>query len=383
MSNIIYRPVNWLNGMNINQSHFVKEQMSNLSMQMSVTETFLSPYNYGIVTVGDNNDERIWIDINDNLGINVELINIRVLFPNGYLLQIEGRDEDFGVFYAKLPELQAGDDCAIVLSVHPEDRTSYGNPDPDEIPIRKPFVVPGVNVSVVNINEVNATLYGQKYVIIGKLYNEDGSWRLDSDYIPAVHRVVDSPNLVRVHHNFENYLSSIERSTIEIIQKVRQKKQNNELASILLDLSLKLNVILVEEITGYKAEGIYRTPIQMLSTFLRIARLLNNVLETWQSCGKDEMMTYLSDWCDISEGEFEKLIHGLIHLKYNHNDINKSIQKATHFADVISAMFTVLASLDYIGKKIETNLFVAEEKDEEKVDTGTTKKKRKFSLLGN
>ncbi len=382
MSNKIYRPVNWVNGMNINQSHFVKEQMSNLTTQMSALQTCLSPFNYGFIVEEGKGEKYIWIDINNNLGINVELANVKILFSNGYLLEFLNRDENFGVFYSVLPE-DKSQEYAIVLRVNVNDRVAFGNPDAEEEPIRKPYVIPKITLSLIGVNEVNSSFFDINSVVVGRLINNDETWVVDSDYIPPVHNIYNNSNLIRVHHNFENYLSSIERSTIEIIQKIRQKKQNNELASILMDISIKLNTLLVEEINEFKTLGIYRTPIEMLTPFFKMARLMNNVLDTWQSCGKDEMMTYLSDWCNISQGELEKVILSLIHHKYNHNDINSSVKEVTYFADVISAMFTVLASLDYIGKKIDTDLFVAEEQEENIPNSVTSKKKRKFSLLGS
>ncbi len=377
----VYRPVNWLDGMNINQTHFVMEQMSNLSLQMSVLQSCISPFNYGLIVNATKNSDCIWIDVNNNIGVNVELNHVKVLFPNGYLLEIQERDEKLGVYYAPIPNVE--EECVVVLSVATDKRVSFGDPDPEELPVRKPFIIPEVSVSVVSVDKMSYSFYGQHCIVLGRLLNDGGSWVVDSNYIPPVHNIASFPNLVRVYQNFENYLSSIERSTTEVIQKIRQKKQTNELASILLDVSLHLNMFLVNEITVYKTCSIYQTPIEMLQSFIKMARLINNVLDTWQGCGRDEMMTYLSDWCDISEGEFEKLIQGLIHHKYDHNDINKSVSQVIKFADVISAMYTVLASLDYIGKKIETNLFVAEEKEEQREVVGTVRKKRKFSLLGN
>ncbi len=384
MSNKIYRPVNWVNGMNINQAHFVKEQMSNLAMYMSALHTCLTPFNFGVISVRSKRDKYVWVDINNNQGVNVEFANVGILFPNGYLLQFSERDESLGVFYSVIPKTESCD-LALVLRIDVNDRVSFGNPDPEEEPIRKPYVIPKISLSLIDFNDVNTSFFDPHSVVVGRLVKEGEIWSVDSDYIPPVHSINDDLSLIRMHHNFENYLSSIERNTIEIIQKIRQKKQNNELALILMDISVKLNSILAEEIVAFKVIGIYRTPVEMLTPFFKIARLMNNILDTWQSCGKDEMMTYLSDWCNISQGELEKVIQILIHHKYNHNDIYSSVKQVTFFADVISAMFTVLASLDYIGKKIDANLFVSEEHEEEEgiLSSVTTKKKRKFSFLRN
>ncbi len=380
MSEKIYRPVNWLNGMNINQSHFVTEQMSNLHYQMSVQENQITPFNYGLFAHGEG--YQLWMDMNDNLEVNVELSNVSILFPGGYFLTLEGRNEELNVFDAQIDKDAVVDEYAVVLSINMDERVPFGQPDSNEIPIRKPFVIPGIHLSVVAMGRYKEELHGQQYIVIGRLVKDGEAWGMDNNYIPPVQKVAGLSILVKQHHMFENHLSSIERSTIDIIQKIRQKKQDNELATILLDISIKLNEFLVGVITDFKSCGLYNHPVDLFVPFMKMARLIQNVLDTWQGCGKDEMMTYLSDWCDISEGEFENMIRDMITHKYNHNDINRSVQLTTHFADVVSSMFTVLASLDFVGKKIDANLFVAEEQESLFVEEeGTTKKKKRFNLL--
>ncbi len=376
----VKRPVNWLNGMNINQSHFVEEQKSFLSYQMLMLQNQITPFNYGVFVHG--NDHQLWIGINNNSEINVELNYMTVLFPGGYLLEIEGRDENLNVFHATLPKNDMFEEYAVVLSVNTNERIPYGEPDENEVPIRKPYVVPDVNLSVVSIDRLKEAGHGDHFILIGRLLYADDVWMVDDTFVPPAQRIVAVSSLVKQHHVFENHLSSIERSSIEIIQKIRQKKQDNELATILLDISIKLNDFLGDVITDFKSYGINRVPLDLFTPFMKIARLIQNVLDTWQGCGKDEMLTYLADWCDISQGEFENLIQDMIEHKYRHDDIFSSVRVTTRFADVISTMFTVLASLDYIGKKIETSLFVAEENEKLVVEeAGTTKKKRKFKLL--
>ncbi len=380
MSKNIYRPVNWLNGMNINQSHFVTEQMSNLYYQMSVQQNLITPFNYGFFAHSEG--YQLWMDINDNMEINVELNYVSILFPGGYYFNVEGRNENLNVFNALVPKDGVSDEYAVVLSINTEERMPFGEPDTKEIPIRKPFVIPGIRVSVVALASFKEEFRDHQYIIIGRLINDGEAWIVDNNYIPPVQRVAGHPYLVKQHHMFENHLSSIERSTIEIIQKIRQKKQDNELATILLDISIKLNDFLVNVITEFKSCGLYNPPVNLFVPFMKMARLIQNVLDTWQGCGRDEMMTYLSDWCDISQGEFENMIRSMITHKYNHNDISDSIQLTTHFADVISSMFTVLASLDFVGKKIDANLFVAEEQESLFVEEeGTTRRKKRFNLL--
>jgi len=73
------------------------------------------------------------------------------------------------------------------------------------------------------------------------------------------------------------------------------------------------------------------------------------------------MINYITEWCDLTQGQFESSIAELLQLSYNHSDINKSLVKITEFAKTLSIVFSKLAKLDYIGKKKETNIFVKEE----------------------
>lgn len=380
--NKTYLPVNWVNGMNINQSHFITEQKSNLAFQMQGFRNQITPYNYGMSLINIAENNYIWIDVNNNLEIEVELKNLSLLFPNGYVLNIDVPDNEIGKYACNISQLQENNEAWIIISVNAFKRVSYGEPDVDESPVRKPFIIPEVKISVVDAYEKFDASFWNHHLIIAKLIKQNESWSVDRKYIPPVQKTIGNPVLNNQHLINENYLSSIERSTIEIIQKIRAKKQDNDLSKILIEMSMNLNQYLSQTITKLKQVNAYEPPLYQIVYFIEMARIINNTLETWQGCGRDEMLTYLADWCDISQGEFETMIQSVITHKYDHNNIRKSIDVITSFADTVSSMFAVLASLDYIGKKIETNLFVAEEQDDI-VEEGTTKRKRKFSLLGN
>ncbi|MCH5688648.1 hypothetical protein LWM68_32985 [Niabella sp. W65] len=47
-------------------------------------------------------------------------------------------------------------------------------------------------------------------------------------------------------------------------------------------------------------------------------------------------------------------------LRYNHNDINENVNSIIQFAKVVGKLFSTLSSLEFIGKKKESGIFVKE-----------------------
>ena len=88
---------------------------------------------------------------------------------------------------------------------------------------------------------------------------------------------------------------------------------------------------------------------------------MKNVIDLRIGSGKEEMMNYLSEWCELNQGEFENMLTGLANIRYNHNDINSNIQKIIQFVKITSTLFETLSKLEFIGKKKDSGIFVKEE----------------------
>lgn len=374
-------PVNWVDGMNINQAHFVAEHISQVNKITSSTKSFVTPFNYGIETSIGNELEPVFIDVVDNISVDVVLADVRVLFPGGYHLQINAGNDLLCKYSESLKSVENHDVAYLVLGVDYTQRRAYGLPDEEEVPMRKPFVVPETSLSLVPDVELEDAKWISQHIVIGRLVKNEDQWLNDDTYIVPAINMGGQAALTSLYYKFENYLSSIDGSIGEIIQKIRIKNQNNILAEILFDMANQLSRYLSTSMASFRIKGLHEPVIETIIPFMDMARLINHTLNSYQGCGKDEMLTYLADWCDLSQAEFEACIHELITLKYKHNDIEMSIRKVERFADMVSSMFVVLASLDIIGKKVETDLFVAEENSIVE-EEGTTNRKRKFSLLG-
>ena len=73
------------------------------------------------------------------------------------------------------------------------------------------------------------------------------------------------------------------------------------------------------------------------------------------------MLNYFTNWSELKQGDFEKLLVYCINFDYNHNEISNSIDEFSEFIQIIDTLFMKLESLAFIGKKKETNIFVKEQ----------------------
>ncbi|HUN03473.1 MAG TPA: hypothetical protein PLS00_11505, partial [Niabella sp.] len=106
--------------------------------------------------------------------------------------------------------------------------------------------------------------------------------------------------------------------------------------------------------------------------------VLKNTIDLRIGSGKDELMNYLCEWCELNQGELESLLSNMAALRYNHNDINQNINAIIEFAKVIGKLFNTLSNLEFIGKRKESGLFVKEEPIASQADSIAPKPKRRF-----
>ena len=109
-----------------------------------------------------------------------------------------------------------------------------------------------------------------------------------------------------------------------------------------------------------------------------LARIMKNTIDLRIGTGKDELMNYLSEWCDLKQGELEIMLTGLAQYRYDHNDILQCIRSITSFIKVTSQLFETLSNLEFIGKRKEAGFFVKEEHHEVEIVNGQKITRRRF-----
>jgi hypothetical protein len=87
---------------------------------------------------------------------------------------------------------------------------------------------------------------------------------------------------------------------------------------------------------------------------------MRNTIESNTAAQKEEMINYFTNWSELKQGDFEKLLVYCVNFGYDHRDISGSVDQFEEFIQIMTALFSKLESLAFIGKKKETNIFVKE-----------------------
>jgi hypothetical protein len=376
----MYLPVNWVDGMNINKKHFITQENSFINKLNGIASLSISPLNFGLVK---SNQDFIWMDIDDDIQLLVNFKPAKIILASGFLFDITTEQNSTKNFTCDLPTIENDAICYVILSVNPFSRQPVGMANPSESPVRKPFIVPEMKISVLQEEELSEVLLGLNHLVVGRIKKDQGIWSIDTDYLIASTSIQSNPLLLDVYKRIELSLSSLEKYSLTIVNKIRLKKQDNPLAKAIDEICRNFLDFLSVRMSTYRMITPHKTPIEMFILVMDMARIFKNSLDGWQGCGRDEFMTYISEWCNINEGEFDEAVNQTIKHQYDHNKIDFSVERILHLLSLFEQILRTLSGLDYIGKKIETDLFVKEETlMEEEIEGSTTAKKKRPFFFG-
>lgn len=366
-----YLPVNWVDGMKINKSHFIAQDNAFVFQLAQNTSCLLNELSYGLLPVrGDNNGVKIIISSDNQKKLQVRIQRCRAITAGGYYVEI---NEDTGLpgnnlespvvsMPVALRELKArSNQFYIVLTINPYNRIPYGAIDTPETPARIPHTMPSLTVDLVPVTEMVRNVLGAFQLPVGKLSIEDQRVMLEEDYIPPCTSFSSHPELLEIQAGIEQFYSKMELYSLQIIQKIIQKKQVNDMSVIVQKLCENICFFTASQITEIKSTGAIQPTVSVVVKVSALARMMKNTLDSFVGSGKDELVTYFTEWCNVKQGELEGAIVMLANHQYDHIDINDSVEKISVFTKLISKLFHQLSRLEYIGKRKEAGIFVKEE----------------------
>jgi hypothetical protein len=384
-----YLPVNWVDGMKINKDHFIDEQNARIQDQAFATGAHINNINYGLLpsVAGGHNSVNLYINLDNQQQVTASLLYCRAVTPGGYVIHIEevagnsftNAAENIPGLSVPFSELKAKADCYfIVLAVNPYKRIPTGNAPPDEIPPRIPYTLPQYSLSLLAEENLQSKKPGLYQLVIGKFFIKEQNIEVDEDYIPPCVTSSSHPDLVDVFAGMEAFISKMELYCVQILQKIIQKKQQNELAQIVQRICENLLQYTNSHAMIYRWSMLHQPPLHMLSVIASMARVLKNTLDQYIGTGKEELINYFMEWCELNQGELENVITDLTTHQYIHEDINGTVEITMAFSKSISSLFHNLSRLEYIGKKRDANIFVKEEVVKSDYPEITIKKRRSF-----
>lgn len=377
---IDFLSVNWADGMKLNKELFIAQDNAANAMAYQLAATTLSPLRYGLIPVENNFNVKLSVD-NQNT-VRVSIIYCKALTQGGVPIHVDAFNQHSstdGVPAASLAiNIKENNTYWIIVVAKPFDRNPTGDVDPNESPARFPFVKPGFNVLIANHIELSQYTQHPLALIIGKINVAGNTAHIDDEYIPPCLSVTASQDLLGLHAELDSFLGGLEQSCSQIVQKIYKKSQQNNLSELARFLCDRIMLFLGQTITDYRWQNIHQSPSVMFSSMAALARIIKNIIDLRIGSGKDELMSYLCEWCELNQGELEGLLNEMALMRYNHNDINENIKTIIEFAKVIGKLFSTLSNLEFIGKRKDSGLFVKEEQGFPVNDANAPKPKRRF-----
>lgn len=375
--------VNWVDGMKINKNHFIGMENAMVSALHSSNMNNVTPIDFGLLPAlkTGRNSIDISISIDGQSTIHVDLNTCRAITLGGYEINITKEtkallEQSGHILKQQYTLNQDEEEWFIVLYVNPFNKVPVGDADPNEDPPRHPYVLSDYKIDVIPKSESSDIEMGLYHITIGKVAMVGDTPTLVEDFIPPCRSVQSHPDLKFTYSEVGSFLNQMENYAMHIVQKIHQKKQTNDLAHMVLHLSEKTSEYLNRAIPEFRLKDKYEAPVVMLSKLVSLARVIKSALDVFIGTGKEDLLNYLTDWCDLNQGAFENVLIDMIELNYIHTNINESLYKTSAFTRLMLSLYKKLNELDYIGKKSDSNIFVKEEV----VDNTEVKNRRSFLL---
>ena len=379
-------PVNWIDGMKINKNHFIEQDNAWMDALQGIASLQLSPIQFGIVpaSLAGEDTFNIKIAIDNQNSLRVSVLSCQAFTQGGAAISLPsfssvGQAASGNILTSTFPFSDSKNESNwwIFLFVHPFEKQAAGSPDLAENPPRLPNVLPTYTIEVVSDSNYRQFANHPYALVIGKVAVNGNDIRIEDDYIPPCISITSHPDLLSLHSELDKYLADVELHCSQIVQKIFRKNQQNDISELVMYLCDRLMLFLGQTITSMRWNMVYEPPVYMFASISAMARIMKNTIDLRIGSGKEEMMNYLSEWCELKQGELESMLSNLANAEFNQNDINKNILKIVQFVKVTSRLFETLSKLEFIGKRKESGIFVKEETIQQAADN-SNKPRRRF-----
>ncbi len=386
-----YLPVNWVDGMKINEDHFKQLELSLVDRARDAAGAVLNDYNFGILSPENENEKAIDIKlaVDQTKLISAHVLKCRALTRAGARIEITpSLSKSLNVGGSELKaSFDATDHKAkrfyVVIGVDPYTQTPTGQPARDEVPGRIPFTVPSYSLQILPEDQIINDTIPDYLLPVGRIVANGNRLSVDNQYIPPSTTCMNVPLLQEYYYNMGNMLGEISKSLLQVIQKIKTKSQSGSLTSNFNYMAEKIVFFTANEMGRYRWVLAGQSPVFMMEYFIRFAYIMKTSLDCLVDRDKEELIGYMSEWSEGNVAQFESILMDVIKSEYNHLDISATLLPAERMITMFHALFAKLSQLDFIGKRKGEGSFVRERVvDEEQTPKPEEKpKKRGFSFL--
>jgi hypothetical protein len=342
-------PVNWIDGMKINKTHFNQLTEFAFDAIRDATAIGLNDLNFGLLEPLSKGEScTVFVDSE-----RIEVRDCRAVTRGGMRIELSGGGQN-GLITSSKPLQQdsfftSTSEWFVVLKVNPFARQAVGEPNAQESPLRQPFTEPSFSVELVRTEDATSADFAAFALPLAKIKYERAGITRDEHYIAPCAKLKCSEDLLSWHKTFEGQLREIEKFVWDIIRKIHDKRRHKSTTPLAEDV-----FVLCEKMVSHIAatSDDYRLiypdlpPVHTVSYFCKLARVIGGSMKLAQN--KAYLVEYLRNYVkDIQAGTFEERVDEMCNLTYNHLDISLSLQQINAFLQQLLALFSRLAQLDY------------------------------------
>lgn len=357
MSNTEFKQINWKQGMSVSSSHFIATENFLLERLVQTSKIFQNRFNYGLLPMESTDDPSMSLSIvGTNEYAKVVLSAYHGITQGGYLVDFESSTDAVSCACATDGQIsEQGWD--IVLSVSPFDRNPCGEPDMKENPPRYPFVEPSYKLSAVAREKSYVNHYGPYDVVVGVMFKNDNSYRLDPSFIPPALTMNSTPELTAYMKEFSKSIANIKNSVSTIMEKAYIQAENNNRTTIMiniLEVCKDLQRSLSSLFFKWHNFGMSLSPYEMVELVANLAGAVSTSLTFFKKTEREEIMKYFHEWNGIQPSSFEQILSELVMNEFQQNRIFNSIKLVQNVLRMLEELLVSLSRLDYVGQHKET-----------------------------
>jgi len=338
-------PINWVDGMKMNKTHFQHLDSFNSEQQEVYLKTQLRSYNYGIVC-DDRNDFGLELDImEDQLSIK----KLIAILPSGVRIDIDKKDDvKIDIHSLTNANVQNGD-MLITLTVNPESKVPVGEPNAEELPPRQPYLRPQYNFDL--IAQTEATQVFSMYTLpICRVINRSGRYELDSLYLPPCAQSIAQNALLDRYDTIVQKIGTIGADATQVVQKARSKKRRGEINDL-----AENTFYLVEKVVFYLAQHIHEirtirredSPVFLIAFCNSFGRVILTSLKCLKSEDREALLRYYESHVGLKPHQFESEMRDLSQIEYRHMQLNEVFDQVDRYLDTLGFFMNKAMNLEF------------------------------------
>ena len=346
-------PINWADGMKITRSHLLGNDNAFRDTVRDAGGMMLTPLNYGLLPPAPGKDSPLALTCD---GQELVLSACRAVTPGGARIEIDAAQPSLRLALSAARDewMRLGQSTGYaVVEVNPFEPQPWGQPDPEEEPLRYPFTTPGYRLGAVPQSALASSLSAAFHLPVGRITLANGIFSLSADYLPPCRMVGVLPAMQQQYLSIGSRMGEIAGYATAIVVRVRtnaRSGQANLLATTIGYLAEATVRTIADNLDAFQLRGSYESPVFVAEFGMRFARAMTLVIRSTPDREKEAMFNYFKNWCGISPVQFESAMQEVLDIDYAHADCQPALAAILRLCDVVIALYSKLSQLNYVEK---------------------------------